>query len=167
MSVSLHFRVVSEWLAWGKKSVQIPYSCTVDCTTVHGEEVKLNRSSLSHSYDPIRPSCVEHTSNQFLHSLLSCSVLEVSQGKYGPGASPPLRWSSSHRAAVTDFKLPELFRKQVLTVFFFLPSSEQVIQDFIHLSTTLSCGFYLTNFLRGLKSNIQLVVKYYFYTNEV
>ena len=99
------------------------YSCT------RGEEVKLNRSSLSHSYDPIRPSCVEHTSNQFLHSLLSCSVLEVSQGKYGPGAS--LRsgghWSSSHRAAVTDFKLPELFRKQVLTVFFILPSSEQVI----------------------------------------
>ena len=40
---------------------------------------------------------------------------------------PPLRWSSSHQAAVTDFKLPELFRKQVLTVFFFLPSSEQVI----------------------------------------
>ena len=48
-----------------------------------------------------------------------------------PGARRSLssggQWPSSHHASVTDFKLPELFRKQVLTVFFFLPSSEQVI----------------------------------------
>ena len=140
------------------------YSRLYNCTRGRGKAEQ--KFSLSLVWSDPSLLCRAHVESiSSLTSLLLCSG--SFSGKVWTRCPPPLRWSSSHRAAVTDFKLPELFRKQVLTVFFFLPSSEQVIQDFIHLSTTLSCGFYLTNFLRGLKSNIQLVVKYYFYTNEV
>ena len=64
---------------------------------------------------------------------------------------PPLRWSSSHQAAVTDFKLPELFRKQVLTVFFFLSKFRASNLRFYTLVNHSLLRFLLDKFLTGLK----------------